>query len=219
MKIFLDTCIFLSYTFKIPGDAKKIIEDLKSDAKKEHIILSSVEQEVNYIYNRLMQDRLEIVKLIRIGDKGRFLGKLNELKKQKRGEIFSCLMNHYKYEDIFSNKRRLLNDFEFYRKKFFQDFYINTYNCKRYDDCLSKVSAEMTWIKTTFFEFNQQKHDMDTQHLAGAIHFQDGEKIFISEDWIFKLFETIDDYKTEINSHNLEVYSPENYISIKLGNS
>ena len=219
MKVFLDTCVFLSYTFKVPGSAKKIIEDLKFDRKKEQIVLYSIEQEINNIYNRLKKDRIKIIKLIRIGDKGRFLRKINELKKQQYGEIFSCLLNHYKYDDIFSRKKRLLSDFEFYRKKILQDFYINTYNCKRYDNCISNVSKQMTWIKTTFFDFNNPKHDYDTQHLAGAVKFDYDDKIFVSEDHIFKLFETIDDYKTQINSHNLEVYSPENYISIKLEKS
>lgn len=216
MKVFLDTCVFLSYTFKVPGSANRIIEDLKFDKKKEHIVLESIEEEINNIYNRLKRDRLKIVKLIRIGDKGEFLRKLNELKKQRNGEIFSCLMNHYKYDDIFSKKRRLLSDFEFYRKKILQDFYINTYNCRRYDNCLGNVTEQMTWIKTTFFDFNNSRHSCDTQHLAGAIKFDHDNKIFISEDNIFKLFETIDDYRTEINRYDLEVYSPENYINTKL---
>jgi len=98
-------------------------------------------------------------------------------------------------------------------KKLLQDFQNYTQHCYRYDNCYTNVSSEIAWIKSNFAEFDKIEHKSDIQHLAGAIQYDQSNKIFISNDWVFKKLDNIKINKEKLDMYNLDIYSPKKYIN------
>jgi len=217
MKIFLDTCMYLSYRFNNNPVYKIIIDDLKNSSKKEQIVLLSVEQEFYKLhYNLSTRVIFKAVKLVRINDKNDFWKKLDEFKNEKNGEIFEFLRKKYG-DELFTNRITLLyKRFQAVCKILHQDFYVNTIDCERYDNDENIVKDEINWIKANFIDFLDSNNKNDAIHLAGAIKYNHPNKLFLSDDWIFKKFENKSDYQEEINKKNLEILTPNSYSRLHL---
>lgn len=213
MKVFLDTCIYTSYSFSGNALCKNIINDLKSSNRKEQTVLISVEQEFyNLHYKISTKVLLKVVKLVRINNKNEFWKKLDELSKEKNGQIFGMLKEIYG-EDLFVNRRTLLyKRFQLSCKLLLHDYNTNTYNCEKYWNIPEKeIQNELNWIQAHFYEFIDPANSSDAQHLAGAIKYENTNKIFISEDNIFQKFEIETEYQQQIINKNLEVLTPNSY--------
>jgi len=213
MKVFLDTCIYTSYSFSNDAIFKNIINDLKSSKEKEQTVLLSVEEEFyNLHYKISTKVLLKVVKLVRNNNKDEFWEKLDELSKEKNGQIFGILQGIYG-EDLFTNRRTLLyKRFQLSCKLLLHDYNTNTYNCERYWNIPeSAVQNELNWVQANFCEFINPVNSSDAQHLAGAIKYEHTNKIFVSEDKIFKKFEIDTRYQQQIIIKNLEVLAPNSY--------
>lgn len=212
MKVFPDLCIYISYCCKSKGFHNNIIKDFHNSTDKKHVLLLSVKNEFIYVYLKLKSRvRLKVVRLTRCVDEKQFFELLDDLKKERNGEIFSLLEKLY-MDELFKNRRLIFKLFDTSCKVLHQNFSNTTNDCEIYDNEENIVKDEIDWILSEFDEFKNPVHSNDTHHLAGAIHYKNDNKVFVSADGIFRLFEINSDYKNLINSKCLDVLSPLKYV-------
>ncbi|MCD6448135.1 MAG: hypothetical protein J7L58_03715 [Thermoplasmata archaeon] len=208
--VFCDSNVFIDASPQ--SDEEKILESLKIDPSFEHVLLESVEKEIETVIQKFRRkNRKLILDLIRLNNFNDFQKALKLLLKNRGMSPLERVRQKYGDGELFDRRRELL---ELYSKEIDEiekKFYFFTDGIQKHPFNRNEIEEKRRWIHLHYGKlFGRRK--ADENHLCGVLGYNADKKIFITKDNFF--FHGIKkEFVRELKNCGIEIYKPTRFFN------